>query len=76
MNEWLYSLKQYWLMCFFSSSPDRLPPGYQSAAYSLVTYLVAGGLLTDENRSYLDVVAQILIELGLLAVGQGIRTHY
>ena len=68
MNEWLYSLKHYWLMCFFGSGPDRLPSGYQCAAYSLFVYLLAGLFLTDENRSYSDVVAQIGIELMMLGL--------
>ncbi len=68
MNEWLYSLKHYWLMCFFASGPDRLPAGYQSATYSLLAYLAAGLFLTDENRRYGDVVAQIGIELLLLGI--------
>lgn len=68
MNEWLYSLKQYWLMCFFGSGPDHLPSGYQNAAYSLFIYLLAGLLLTDENRSYGNVVAQIGIELLMLGL--------
>lgn len=68
MNDWLYSLRQYWLMCFFSSGPDRLPSGFQCAAYSLFVYLLAGFFLTDENRHYGNVAAQIGIELLLLAL--------
>ena len=68
MNEWLFSLRHYLLMCFFASGPEHLPGGYRNAAFSLGAYLLAGMLLTDATRSYAIVVVQIAIELGMLAL--------
>lgn len=70
LGQWLYSLKQYLLMCLLLSSPARLPHGPYPLMLSAFVYLLLGLLLVDEQRSYALVCAQILLEslmLGLIA---------
>ncbi len=65
---WLSCLKHYILMCLFVSSPDRLPRSLHCILFSLFAYCLLGFSLVDEQRSYALVIAQILLELGLLAL--------
>ena len=67
-KQWLYCLKHYILMCLFVSGPERLPQSLHCILFSLLAYCLLGFSLVDEQRSYPMVVAQILLELGLLAL--------
>lgn len=66
-KQWLISLKHYVQMCLFISGPDRLPGGFHSILFSLFFYCLIGFSLVDEQHSYAKIVAQIAIELSLLA---------
>ncbi len=66
-KQWLISLKHYVQMCLFISGPDRLPGGFHSILFSLFFYCLIGFSLVDEQRSYSTIIAQIAIELSLLA---------
>jgi hypothetical protein len=65
---WLYSLKHYALMCILLSSPARLPNHINAFALTLGSYFLLGLFLVDEQRNYLAVFAQILLELLLLGL--------
>ena len=70
LGQWLYSIKHYLLMCLFLSSPERLPYSPWSLVLSGFVYFLLGMLLVNAERSYLEVCAQILLELlmmGLIA---------
>ncbi len=67
-KQWLNCLKQYLLICLFVSGPERLPYSLHSILFSLLAYSLLGFSLVDEQRSYAIVLAQILLELGLLAL--------
>lgn len=68
LQQWLVCLKHYALMCLFVSSPARLPPGLHCILLSLFCYAMLGFALVDTERSYIIVLLQILLELGLLAL--------
>lgn len=65
-RQWLVCLKHYVLMCLFASTPDNLPNRQQQISISLAIYLLAGMLLVSEQRSFLVICAQILLEQVLL----------
>ena len=68
LTQWTYCLKHYVMMCLLSSSPERLPNSIQCITLSLVSYLLLGLMLVDAQRSYLDIVGQISLELALLTL--------
>ncbi len=65
---WLYSLKQYLLMCILLSSPARLPNNLNLLVLTLGSYFLIGFSLVDEHRGYFAVFAQILLELLMLGL--------
>jgi len=67
-KQWLTCLKHYILMCLFVSGPEHLPRSLHCIIISLLAYFLLGFSLVDQHRSYTMVVAQILLELGLLAL--------
>lgn len=67
-GQWLISLKHYLLMCFLLSSPERLPSNPFTMLLTGFVYFLVGLLLVDTQRSYALVCAQILLELGMLAL--------
>lgn len=67
-KRWLTCLKHYILMCLFVSGPERLPHNLHCILFSLLAYCLLGFALVDEQRSYAMVVAQILLEVVLLAL--------
>jgi hypothetical protein len=66
--QWLFSLKQYLLMCLLLSSPERLPYNPYPIALTGLVYFLIGLLLADAQRSYALVCAQISLELGMLGL--------
>lgn len=68
ISQWLISLKHYLLMCFLLSSPDRLPYNPYAVVLTAFSYFVIGLFLVDEQRSYMLVCAQILLEQGMLGL--------
>ena len=67
-KQWLNCLKHYILMCLFVSGPHRLPHSLHCILFSLLAYGLLGFSLVDEQRGYATVVAQIVLELGLLSL--------
>ena len=67
-KQWLTCLKHYILMCLFVSGPERLPYSLHCILFSLLAYFLLGFSLADEQRGYAIVVAQIMLELGMLAL--------
>ncbi len=68
IGQWLLSLRQYGLMCLLLSSPESLPYNRLNIALTLFCYFLIGLLLVDEQRGYLLVCAQIILELGMLGL--------
>jgi hypothetical protein len=68
LNQWLDSLKHYALMCLLMSGPDRLPGNIYNVLISLLCYCLIGFALVDAERSYATILAQIGLELLLLAL--------
>ncbi len=66
MSPWLASLRQYILMCLFLSGPERLPYHPYCVPLTILAYFAVGVALTDEQRGYASIGAQILLELALL----------
>ncbi|MFV2030995.1 MAG: hypothetical protein ACC663_00750 [Gammaproteobacteria bacterium] len=67
-KQWLSCLKQYLLICLFISGPERLSYSLHCILFSLLAYSLLGFSLVDEQRSYAIALAQIFLELGLLAL--------
>ena len=55
-------------MCLFTSGPDRLPNGSACVLYTVLAYFLLGFTLVDEQRGYIIVAVQILLEVLLLAL--------
>ena len=68
IGQWLVSLKHYILMCMLLSSPQRLPYSLYCLGLTGLSYFLIGLLLVDKERSYAMVCAQIVLELGMLAL--------
>ena len=68
LGQWLTSLRHYFYMCLFLSSPERLPYSPQALLLTGFAYFLLGLLLVDADNSYPEVCAQILLELLLLAL--------
>jgi hypothetical protein len=68
IGQWLYSLKQYILMCLLLSSPQRLPYSIYCVGLTALSYFLLGLLLVEKDRGYSAVGAQIVLELGMLAL--------
>jgi hypothetical protein len=68
ISQWLTSLKHYFLMCLLLSSPEHLPCSPYPIVLSGFSYFLLGLLLVDPQRSYGLISAQILLELGMLAL--------
>ena len=68
IGQWLFSLKHYLLMCLLLSSPARLPANPFPMLLTGFVYLMLGLFLVGEERSYLTVCLQILIELLMLGL--------
>jgi len=68
IQQWLFCLKQYALMCVFASGPQRLPHSVACIAVSTFAYFLIGFALTNELRGYGMVAFQILLELALLSL--------
>jgi hypothetical protein len=68
IGQWLISLKHYILMCLLLSSPERLPHSFYCMALTGLSYFLIGLLLVDADRGYAFVSAQIVLELGMLAL--------
>jgi len=68
LKQWLYCLKQYALTCVFASGPQRLPNDPVCIVLSVLAYLLIGFALIGPGTSYPMVIAQILLEVGLLSL--------
>ncbi|MDH3217888.1 MAG: hypothetical protein OEN02_09280 [Gammaproteobacteria bacterium] len=68
VGHWLLSLKQYLLMSLLLSSPAKLPYNTYCVLLTVFAYFALGLLLVDEQRGYGLVCAQIILELGMLAL--------
>ena len=68
ISQWLTSLKHYLLMCLLLSSPERLPNSTYPVVLTGFSYFLVGLLLVEPQRSYGLISAQILLELGMLAL--------
>jgi hypothetical protein len=68
LGPWLVSLKHYAYLCLLLSSPERLPYHPQAILLNIVSYLALGLLLVSENLGYPKIVAQILLQLAMLAM--------
>ena len=68
IGHWLLSLKHYLLMSLLLSSPQKLPYNSYCVLLSGFAYFALGLLLVDEQRGYGMVCAQIILELGMLAL--------
>ena len=66
LAQWLYSIKHYCLMCLLLSGPERLPYSVYPLVLSGFAYFVSGLMLVDEQRTYLLICIQIVLELVLL----------
>ncbi len=66
IGSWLTSLKHYLLMCLLLSSPERLPYNPYPLLLTIFSYFLVGLLLVDEERNFVMVSAQILLEFALL----------
>ena len=67
-GQWLTSLKHYILMCLLLSSPERLPYNPYCILLTILSYFMIGLLVQDEQRNYLMVCAQIILELIMLSL--------
>jgi hypothetical protein len=65
---WLYCLAQFVRLSLFLSSPARLPWNPALLAMTLAAYLLAGWLILGSLRPLGDILIQIGIEIGLLAL--------
>ncbi len=68
IGQWLYSLKQYLLMCLLLSSPERLPYSPYPLLLTGFAYFLLGLLLVDPERGYAVICAQILLEMAMLGL--------
>ncbi len=66
-GQWLLSLKHYVLMSLLLSSPERLPYNPYCVVITVFAYFLLGLLLID-TRGYGIIFAQIVLELGMLAL--------
>ncbi len=65
---WLISIKHYLSMCLLLSSPDRLPYSQHAIAFNLITYLLVGTLMVNDNNSYANISIQIFLQFGLMGL--------
>jgi len=68
IGQWLLSLKHYLSMCLLLSSPERLPASLQCIVLSIFSYFLIGLLLVEEQRGYLVICQQIILELVMLGL--------
>jgi hypothetical protein len=64
---WLASLRHYFLMCLFLSSPERLPYNPYAFAVTVVAYFGLGLAFVDQHFGYAVIAARILLEIAMLA---------
>jgi len=64
---WLASLRHYFLMCLFLSSPERLPYNPYVFAVTVIVYFGLGLAFVDERLGYAVIAARILLEIAMLA---------
>lgn len=64
--DWINSLKQYFLMSLFMSSPARLPYSPAAVLLSLLAYILIGEILLGDERSLASIIVQISLEVLIL----------
>ena len=64
---WLASLRHYFLMCLFLSSPERLPYNPYAFAVTVVAYFALGVAFVDAHFGYAMIAARIMLEIAMLA---------
>ena len=68
MRLWLYCWLQFVRLSLFLSSPARLPWNPALLVMTLASYLLVGRLILGGLRPFGDILIQIGIEVGLLAL--------
>lgn len=65
---WFYCWAQFLRLSVFLSSPEKLPWNPWLLVPTLASYLLVGQLILGEARPFRDILLQIGIEVGLLAL--------
>ena len=66
IQQWLYCLRHFVLMCLFRSSPSNLPYNFGCIVPTLLAYVVVAELLLGDQRNLFSIMIQVLIEVLIL----------